>query len=224
MNRKTGPVAVIATVALLLLGACGGDEPEGPSSEPVTLGPTTQTDGTSTDTSTMTSSPTSSATGTPGGPATETVEPDDDTWSLAEQMNGFPGGGGELLPVLVRTGAHTGYDRVVFDLDGDGQPGWRVTYVEQAIEDPKGDEVDLQGDAVSEVIITGLRMPEESEFDSVLGAGSFEVEDLDQVEEIHVSGLFEGQLQVLIGLEDEVPFRVFVLQDPVRLVVDYQTN
>ena len=224
MTRRTGPVAVIATIALLLLGACGDDEPVTPTSEPVTLSPTTQTDGTSTDTSTTTPGSTPTTSGATGGPATETAQPDDDTWSLAEQMNGFPGGGGELLPVGVRTGAHSGYDRVVFDLDGDGQPGWRVTYVEQAIEDPKGDEVDLQGDAVSEVIITGLRMPEESEFDAVLGAGAFEVDGLDQVEEIHVSGLFEGQLQVLIGLEDEVPFRVFVLQDPVRLVVDYQTG
>lgn len=224
MTRRTGPVAVIATIALLLLGACGDDEPATPSPEPVTFGPTTQTDGTTTDTSTTSPGATPTASGATGGPATETAQPDDDTWSRAEQTDNFPSGGGTLLPVGVRTGFHPGYDRVVFDLAGEGQLGWRVTYVDTAIEDPKGEEVDLMGDAVSEVIISGLRMPEESEHDDVLRAGTFEVEELEEVEEIHVSGLFEGQLQVLIGLEDEVPFRVFVLEDPMRLVVDYQTS
>lgn len=221
MTRTTGPVAALATIALLLLGACADEPAASPTSEPVTLTTTTTTQPT---TSSTTPGPTATASGGVGGPVTETTAPEDGTWVLAEQMNGFPGGGGDLLPVGVRTGSHAGYDRVVFDLEGEGQPGWRVTYVDRAIQDPKGDEVDLQGDAVSEVMISGLRMPEESEQSSVLKAGTFDVEGLDEVEEIHVSGLFEGQLQVLIGLENEVPFRVFVLQDPIRVVLDYQTN
>lgn len=217
--RHARLVAGLGTVTLLLLAACADEPPETPQSPPVTI-TTTPPAATTTATSPSTSTP------SPGGTAsaTETDTPADSAWSLAEQMENFPSGGGELLPVGVRTGEHPEYDRVVFDLDGTGEPGWRVTYVDQAIEDPKGDLVELEGDAVSEVIITGLRMPEESEFDSVLSAGAFEVDDLEEVEEIHVSGLFEGQLQVFVGLDDEVPFRVFVLQDPVRLVVDYQTS
>ncbi|NLX00172.1 MAG: hypothetical protein GXY39_10770 [Actinomycetales bacterium] len=221
MSRSTRAVAVLAVLATLALGACGGDDPEEPQTSPaVTLGTNTASPTTAAPADPATTDPTPTTAPT----ATETVLPEDDSWSTAENSSNFPGGGGDLLPVGVRTGDHDGFDRVVFDLSGSGQPGWRVTYVERAIEDPSGEEITLEGDAVSEVIISGLRMPEESEFDSVLRAGPIDVDDLDEVEVIHVSGLFEGQLQVLIGLESEVPFRVFVLQDPVRLVIDYQDD
>ena len=38
------------------------------------------------------------------------------------------------------------------------------------------------------------------------------------------TGIFEGQLQMLIGLDQEVPFRVITLDDPVRLVLDFRTD
>ena len=38
---------------------------------------------------------------------------------------------------------------------------------------------------------------------------------------MYVAGTFEGYTQVLAGIEgDRVPFRVFALSDPSRLVVD----
>ena len=38
---------------------------------------------------------------------------------------------------------------------------------------------------------------------------------------VHVNGWFEGYTQVFAGLEGDVrPFRVFILTDPPRLVVD----
>lgn len=226
MRRTPGRVAALATLALLL-GACGGEPTDSPSALPpatASSAPAPSPPSPSTASPSPAAAPTATPSATITAPATETAVPEDDTWALAEQTANFPGGGGPLLPVAVRTGAHDGYDRVVFDLSGDGEPGWRVTYVERAIDDPRGQEIDLDGEAVSEIVITGLRYPEESEYDSVLGSGTVEVDDLDQVEEIHVSGIFEGQLQVLVGLEEEVEFRVLVLQDPVRLVVDYRTD
>jgi hypothetical protein len=40
-------------------------------------------------------------------------------------------------------------------------------------------------------------------------------------DDVYVAGTFEGYTQVLAGIEgDRVPFRVFALSDPARLVVD----
>ncbi len=220
-RHATGMVALAALT--LALAACG-DGPSGTTT--LTSAPATPS-GTATATATATPSPTGtspSPTPSTAAPATETEDPGDDFSAAAQQSPDFPGGGGGLLPVAVRTGEHAGFDRVVFDFTGTGTPGWRVAHVDAAIDDPRGQEIDLDGDAVSEVVITGLRYPEESEYDTVLASGRIEVDDLDEVEEIHVSGIFEGQLQVLIGLEDEVPFRVFTLTDPVRLVIDYRTD
>ena len=41
---------------------------------------------------------------------------------------------------------------------------------------------------------------------------------------MYVSGIFEGQNQAFIGLDEQVPFRVFHLADPARVVVDVQTG
>ena len=39
------------------------------------------------------------------------------------------------------------------------------------------------------------------------------------------TGTFEGQTQVFLGLTDpEAPYRVFLLADPLRLVVDVQRS
>lgn len=216
MKRDTTALALAALA--LFLGACGDSGQSSATTTPATPA-------TSGPTSTAASPTATPGTATPtAAEATETDDPGDDFSADAQQSADFPGSGGPLLPLAVRTGEHAGFDRVVFDFAGSGTPGWRVAPVDVAIEDPRGQEVDLAGDAVSEVVITGVRYPEESEYDTVLPSGTIEVDDLEEVEAIHVSGIFEGQLQVLIGLDDEVPFRVFTLADPVRLVIDYRTD
>lgn len=197
---KRNLVGAIALVALLLAG-CGG---AGPS--PTTPAPTNPV-------------PTSATPSATAAPTTETTAPDD--WTTTAQSPGFPSGGGDLLPQTVRTSGHDEFDRLVVDFAGDGAPEWRVAYVDVAIDDPRGQEVELRGEAVLELIVTGARYPEESEYDQVLAAGTRDV-GLESVEQVHVSGIFEGQVQLLVGLREKAPFRVFTLTDPVRLVVDVQ--
>ncbi|WP_407317221.1 hypothetical protein UQW22_12075 [Isoptericola halotolerans] len=215
-----------AAALVVLLAACGGgaDLPGygGGASEPTA---------TATATATATDDDTAAASPTPDATATEDAAPEDTpaAESPAATEAPFEGGtavdtgdpsGDALLTVTdVRVGLHEEYDRVVFDLEGTGTPGWRVEYVEEALEPGRGDEVEVDGDAVLEVGITGTAMPmdsgvEEYGGDPVAGPG-------ESVEEVVYRFVFEGTATAFVGVDGEPrPFRVLTLSDPTRMVVD----
>ncbi|MBD7917605.1 hypothetical protein H9657_04835 [Cellulomonas sp. Sa3CUA2] len=123
----------------------------------------------------------------------------------------------------VRTGSHDGYDRVVYELTGgQGTPGYRVGYVDRAVEDPSDEVRDVDGDAVLQVWLVGTTYPVEGgpqEFSEDLRPADGDVEHV-------VRPLtFEGMTQSFVGVDDGPrPFRVLVLSDPVRVVVDLQDD
>ncbi|MEE6272970.1 hypothetical protein V2J56_06370 [Georgenia sp. MJ206] len=209
-------------VLVLALSACTGgrDEPAGPTTIPPA------TDSATTGDASPTPSATPGATPTTTGPTSlppATDEPSAGTElpapaSEPQQSADFPGGGGDLLPTVVRIGRHDGFDRVVFDLEGSGTPGYRVEYVEEAIQDGSGNVVEVDGDAILAVVITGTRYPDEGE--DFVAPATYEADGAENIEEVRLDGTFEGMTQGFIGLDSQVPFRVFTLSDPVRLVVD----
>ncbi|RMI12962.1 AMIN-like domain-containing (lipo)protein [Cellulomonas triticagri] len=204
-----------AAGALALVAACGtGDAPD--------------TSGSADPGSTVTAGPEPSAapTPTPTGDADEDAAADaaapafpaDTAPDTAE-----PSADAALTVTDVRVGHHDGYDRVVLELGGTGTPGWRVEYVDAAVEDPSGEPVDLTGDQALQVVLTGARYPFETgqtEFalkQPVTAAGTT------VVSEAVLLGTFEAQSQAYVGVTGErAPFRAFLLQDPVRVVVDVQ--
>lgn len=120
----------------------------------------------------------------------------------------------------VRVGRHGDYDRTVFDLAGTGTPGWRVDHVSQAAEDPSGKAVELAGDGIVQVVLTGTGYPTDTGFDEWAGA-PITTEGYAQLWEVHFVGTFEGQTQAFLGTKDrDAAFRVFSLADPLRVVVD----
>lgn len=125
-------------------------------------------------------------------------------------------------PELVLSGArlaqHQGYDRVVFDLSGQGVPGYRVQYVDEAIADGSGARIPLYGDAILQVILTGVQIPAAD----APAPSSTPIGDLAVVAEVHLGPPFEGQSTSHIGLTEKAGFRVFTLQNPTRLVVDIE--
>nr|WP_216645897.1 hypothetical protein [Isoptericola halotolerans] len=139
-----------------------------------------------------------------GGTAADTGEPSDDAM---------------LTVTDVRVGAHDDFDRVVLDLEGTGAPGWRVEYVDEALEPGRGDPVDVDGEAVLQVDVTGTAMPmdsgvEEYGGDPVPGPG-------ESVEQVVYRFVFEGTTTAFVGVDGEPrPFRVLTLSDPTRLVID----
>lgn len=168
-------------------------------------------------------------TGTPGGTPGPSGEPGGDrAWTPpGETAEGGEGlaAGAQLLAPTVRAGRHDGFDRVVVDLTGTGTPGWRGGYVDVAIEAGSGTPIAVAGDSLLRVQLDGMAYPEPG--DPVYDSGIFglDTHSLGAVVEVMRTTPYEGQLQLLIGMTGEPKaYQVFVLQDPLRLVVDVQTS
>lgn len=211
MRRRAITLVGLPVLAALLV-ACGSD---GGGGEP------TATTGTTT--STAPSEPATTE------PTSATEEPSDEATAdgpefpdSPEDQNGDGSGEQDLVLVDVRVAQHPGFDRLVLEFSGTGLPGWQAGYVEEATLDGSGEVVTLDGDAVMNLYATNTTYPESQE-DYYSGPQQFEPEDSDVIEEVFVAGPFEGLTQVILGVDgaaEGVPFRVFALSEPSRLVVD----
>lgn len=128
-----------------------------------------------------------------------------------------------LSPIALRFGAHEGYDRIVLDLEGTGTPGWTSQYTDDPRLDGSGDAVDLDGSAYLVTTVTGLRYPTEEGAHDFVGQRRFTPQGGGVVREVMYGDVFEGTANVYVGLASEQPFRVFLLQNPTRVVIDVQT-
>jgi cytoskeletal protein RodZ len=180
--------------------------------------------------------PLSTATESVSAPTSSSASPTD-TASSAPASSGEGGafvplgqdgqspGSGEATVTGVRTGEHDGYERVVIDVQGDAgdQAGWFATAVDQPLQDASGELLDVDGDRYLNLNVTGIANGSDGQTDSagrpaftgtVAGSGGL-------VEEVYVGGAWEGQAQVLLGLDDDATeYRVLPLGDPQRIVVD----
>ena len=199
----------LALALVAVLAACGnGGTTATPSATP-TPTPTPTTAGTATP------SPSSTPTGAP--------EPTADLATFTAPGTELTSDGDASAYVVteVRVGQHDGYDRVVYQLEGGtGVPGYRIGYVDQAVEDPSGEVRQVDGDAILQVWLVGTTYPMEG------GPQEFAQDlrpDDGAVEQVVRPLTFEGMTQSFIGVDDGPrPFRVSVLQDPVRVVVDLE--
>ena len=205
-------VAVLSVLALAL-GGCSDDDPPTPVPTQSSTAPTSPSPSASASTGTV--SPTSSA--TPSGTATVPAG-----FSLDEVSSPrYPNLGGDLGAIgVVRVGRHTGYDRVVWQFPGTGRPSFQVHYVDQPIADGSGDVVDVPGDAYIEVMISAVTIPAES-VPRPKNASAASIAGTVIAQARPVYGGFEAVGQTFVGVRDrERPFRVAVLTNPTRLVVD----
>ncbi|MEO9328919.1 AMIN-like domain-containing (lipo)protein [Gordonia aurantiaca] len=129
--------------------------------------------------------------------------------------------GARLTVTDIRTGVHDGFDRVVYELDGAGTPGWRVAYVDEAIQDGSGRPVEVDGNGVLEVRILGSAYPHDSGAEPYGGPDPVRAQSGGAVVEVHGALVFEGITQSFIGVtEYGAPFTVVALTNPTRLVID----
>lgn len=142
-----------------------------------------------------------------------------------------PSSPGALLGVTeVDTAAHANgevesvfesFDRVTFTIEGDGEAGWRVRYVDEAIAHGSGQTVEVDGEAILEVQLVGAALPPDLDFDvwspedpiAFGGDGIVEIVDL---------SVYEGQHQIFIGTTGVQPFTVNWLTDPQRVYIDVE--
>jgi hypothetical protein len=136
----------------------------------------------------------------------------------SKSQSGPGSGGSALVLVDVEVAEADGFDRIVLEFSGTGTPGWDVNYVDEAVLDGSGDVVALGGAAVLDIYASGTTWPAP---DYYRGPSRLTPEVGGRVSEVYVVGTFEGTTQVLAGIDGApVPFRVFALAAPSRLVVD----
>jgi hypothetical protein len=137
----------------------------------------------------------------------------------------YPNLGGDLGAIgLVRVGRHTGYDRVVWEFPGSGRPSFLVHYVDEPIADGSGDLVDVPGDAYLEVMISSVGIPAaDAPRPGNASAASIAGTVIAQARPVY--GGFEAVGQSFVGVRDrQRPFKVSVLRNPTRLVVDVSSG
>jgi len=118
----------------------------------------------------------------------------------------------------VRVGNHEGFDRVVIDLVGSGDPGWFVDYTLTPMHSTTGRALPLSGSAFLNINIDGTVYPGELGIDdevTVEMAGP-----TSNVVDVVNGGTYEGRSQIVVGLRSEAPYSVEVLEDPKRMVID----
>jgi hypothetical protein len=120
----------------------------------------------------------------------------------------------------IRTGRQDGYDRVVLELGGTGTPGWDVRYVDQAYSQGMGSPIEVAGDAVLQVTVTGAGYPFDTGVEEWAGPDPLPGNGTRTVTEVAWDATFEGTSVAVVGTTGEAPFRVYALEDPTRIVVE----
>ena len=134
---------------------------------------------------------------------------------------------GIALLTDVRVGAHAGFDRVVFEFAETRAPGYDIAYLDgPAVQDGSGDEIAVAGRARLEVRMagaSGVDLQGETLDETYTGPDRVEG-DTEVVTEVVRTGDFEANLTWVIGAEEQVPYRVEVLSNPARIVIELATS
>ena len=207
-QQRRPTAALLSTAAVLaFVAACGTDDGGEPSIGTTSQEPSPDRSTEPSTTGTATTEPSAEAP-TDGVP----TFPEGTARQTAERSGEW-----DLVFTDVRVGEHEGFDRIVLEFTGSGTPGWTVNYVDAARLDGSGEHVRLDGDAVLDLYASGTTAPDPAYYS---GPERLAAED-GGITDVYVGGTFEGYTQVLVGIEDDrVPFRVFALTDPSRLVMD----
>lgn len=212
-------VALVATGLALSLTACTGDPEPTPTvtvTETVAPDTTDDTDG----------APTAGPTLAPDadtGPLPD-AGPDDQAPFVANTLpdTSATSSGALLSPTNMRFGVHDGYDRLVIDLVGTGAPGWRAEYVAVPMGQASGLEVDIYGSAFIVITVQGMMYPGEDGAPDYEGPATIVPAPGGAIQEVKFGTVFEGTLDVFVGVATKEPFRVFLLENPTRIVLDVQ--
>lgn len=144
------------------------------------------------------------------------------TWGSLPESDAGMSMGASLSDI--RSGRHTCYDRLVFDIDGDVE-GYDVRYVSVVHYDASGTPVPVSGAADLQIVV---RVPAYDDsgnatYDPANPSQLVNVAGYSTFRQVAFAGSFEGQTTVALGVRARLPFRVFILDGPgdgSRLVVD----
>ncbi|MFB8281749.1 AMIN-like domain-containing (lipo)protein [Nocardia colli] len=142
----------------------------------------------------------------------------------ATPKRGPASGDAGLTVTGIRIGHQPGFDRVVYDLGGQGTPGWIVQYADRAVQDGSGKPVDVAGKSILEVQILGSAYPFDSAVTPYSGPDPATDPSAPGIAGVYRNTVFEGTTQSFIGVNADRPgFVVSSLSNPTRLVIDVAT-
>ncbi|AJE33436.1 hypothetical protein B842_07935 [Corynebacterium humireducens NBRC 106098 = DSM 45392] len=221
MTAYRRPLTTAAvTAAALVLTACNGTGTTEGGTGTTSATPVTVTSTATTNSPAPTTPTTTTGTTTTVSATTAPVDRPLGTPTTASETR-TPVMWDEPAPLVtgVRIGRHDTYTRVVYDLVGNGEPGWYSGYIDQPYQDGSGFPVDVQGNAYLMINITGTTYPFEHDAEE-LAIGPHPGTGV--VREVVNTGVFEGNTLTYIGLDEQLPYSVTVLHSPLRVVVDIQ--
>jgi hypothetical protein len=226
---------VVGGAAALVVAACGPEEPAepAPGTELELPDETAEEEATEEPIETPVEEPAED----PGTeePAAEVPEedaaapdPDDDLEPIDGEATTEASDEGEFGTVAVtdvRVATHPGFDRLVFEIDGDGLAGWDLRYVDEATSQGRGEPIEVDGEAILAVALQNVTLPPDLP------------EEIDRWDEPQVDGpsdgviaeivhdtIFEGVQTFFVGLDDERPFLIERFEEPQRVVIDIPSN
>ena len=217
----------IPAVALLTVTACGNSETD-PTSTETSVATSAETE---TATSITTASPTSVAPESEA-PKPEAPEPEAPLGApkLATSRSmpvSSPGDPAALTVTNIRVAEHSGFDRLVFDLEGTGKPGWLVRYVDQPLQQASGHRVNVDGESYLEVNVEGVtyNLSDTGPQDLPTGVQDSTMRRAAGINQVYYAGAFEARGQYFAGLNHPATaFSVTYLEAPKRLVIDITHN
>ncbi|MCB1030865.1 MAG: hypothetical protein KDA95_05965 [Acidimicrobiales bacterium] len=136
-------------------------------------------------------------------------------------------GDGTAIALLkdVRVALNAGFERIVFEFEGESIPGYRVGWVDGPItEDGSGNPVDVKGSAYLEIIMqqaSGVDLSSTDLRETYTGPTRIDLaSETEVLTEMVRTGDFEAVLSWVAGASGKVPFRVSTLRSPTRVVID----
>ena len=212
-NRATArSVAAVIAAGSLILGlvACSsGAEPDVDSAVSM------RSEGTSTS---------SGADGNGGAPATLEADPAPDVDYSDAPAEAAPADGSYLGIKDVRIGSHDGFDRIVIEFIGDGEPGYWVRYEDMPTQQGSGNPISVSGVHKLSVDVRGTGYPFDFNVEDYPN-GPVKPEGTSAITEVRGFGTFEGTTQYVVGIDGERPgFKVFKAQNPTRLIIDIEAR
>jgi hypothetical protein len=147
---------------------------------------------------------------TPAPPFPANTEPD----------TAAPSSGARVTVRDIRLGRQDGFDRVVFEVGGKGTPGWDVRYVDAASSQGSGKAIDVAGGAILQVALTGAGYPYDTGVTEYSAAGPLTTGGTGVVTEVVFDATFEGTTTAFVGTKSQAPFRVYLMQNPTRVVLE----
>lgn len=138
-----------------------------------------------------------------------------------ERVQAYPAPGTDLVISDVRVGAHEGFDRVVFEFAGTGTPGYAAGYVPEPLQQASGYPIDVNGTAYLEVMIEGTPMGRINPDGALVQTGPMS-KAAGTIQGLTHGGVFEATTQYFVGLDEQRPYNLYVLENPTRVVVDIQ--